>query len=55
MKVKVIKKFRDKHTGEYHKAGKILVISKERFEEINKVSKELVKEVESKKAKNTAE
>ena len=54
MKVKVMKKFRDKHSGEYHKKDKILMISKERYEEICKVDKSLVEEVKA-KAKNTAE
>lgn len=54
MKVKVLKKFRDKYSGEYHKKDKILVISKERYEEICKVDKNLVEEVKA-KAKNTAE
>ena len=56
MKAKVLKKFRDKYSGEYHKAGKILNISRERYEEICKVDKSLVEEVkETKKAKSTAE
>ncbi len=55
MKVKVIKKFRDKYSGEYYKVGKILVISKERYDEIIKVAP-LVEEVkDTKKAKNTTE
>ena len=55
MKVKVIEKFRDKYSGKYYKVGEVIVISKERFEEIQKV-KNLVEEVkETKKAKNTAE
>ena len=55
MKVKVVKKFRDKHTHEYHNAGKILIISKERYEEICKVDKTLVEEVKATKKANTAE
>lgn len=56
MKVKVLKKFRDKNSGEYHKVGKILWISKARYEEICKVDKTLVEEVkDTAKAKNTAE
>lgn len=39
MKVKVLKKFIDKHSGEIHEEGKILTVSKERFEEILKVGK----------------
>lgn len=52
MKVKVMKKFRDKNSGVYHEKGKILVISKERYAEICKVDKTLVEEVTT--AKKTA-
>lgn len=45
MKVKVLKRFRDKHTHEYHEEGKTLVITKERFDEINKVDPKLVEEI----------
>ena len=41
MKVKVIKKFIDKHTGKVHKVGEVLNIKKERLEEINKVEENL--------------
>ena len=34
MKVKVIGRFKDKHTNEIHKVGDILTISKERCDEI---------------------
>jgi hypothetical protein len=44
MKVKVLKKFIDKHSGEIHKEGKILTVSKERFEEILSVDK-LIEEI----------
>lgn len=44
MKVKVLKRFIDKHTGKVHKEGEILNIKKERFEEINKVDEHLVEE-----------
>lgn len=55
MKVKVLTRFRDKHSGEYYKKDQILVITKERYEEILKVAP-LVEEVkETKKAKNAAE
>lgn len=47
MKVRVKKLFRDKHSGEYHKAGKLLVISKERYEEICKTDPKLVEEVKA--------
>ena len=45
MKVKVLKKFIDKHTFEIHKEGDLLTISKERFEEIVSVSENLVEVV----------
>ena len=48
MKVKVIKEFRDKHTGELYKVGATLTISKERYDEILTVDK-LVKEIKSTK------
>ena len=34
MKVKVIEKFKDKHTKDIHEPGTILNISKKRYEEI---------------------
>lgn len=34
MKAKVLKQFRDKHTGELHKEGTTITVSKERLEEI---------------------
>lgn len=34
MKAKVLKKFRDKHTGEIHNPGDVIKISKKRYEEI---------------------
>lgn len=34
MKVKVLTKFKDRYTGEIHKANKEMTISAERFEEI---------------------
>lgn len=53
MKVKVIKKFIDKHTGEVHKEGDILNIKKDRFEEINKVADDLVEEIPEEPKKTT--
>jgi hypothetical protein len=52
VKVKVLKTFKDKHSGEIHEEGKVFVISKERFYEILKVAP-LIEEVETKK-KSTA-
>lgn len=48
MKAKVLKDFRDKYSGEIHKAGKVMTISRERFEEILTVAP-LVEEVKTKK------
>lgn len=45
MKVKVLKKFIDKHTREIHKTNTILNITKERYEEIVSVDKGLVEVV----------
>ncbi len=53
MRAKVIKTFKDKHSGEIHKAGKVLTISKERYAEILAVAP-LVEEVKT-KSKKTAE
>ena len=47
MKAKVLRKFRDKYTKALHKAGDIIEISNERYEEINSTSHGfLVKEIE---------
>lgn len=53
MKVKVLEKFRDKHTGKIYKAGEILNIKKERFEEILTKGK-FVEEVDAKKPEETS-
>lgn len=45
MKVKVLKRFRDKHSNEIHKVGDILDITKKRYNEILKVDK-LIEKVE---------
>lgn len=52
MKAKVLRKFKDKHSGKMHNVGDIITISKERFAEILKVGP-LVAEV--KKEEKTAE
>ncbi len=44
MKVKVLKDFKDKYTGNLHKAGTTIDVTKERFAEILTVDK-LVEEV----------
>ena len=48
MKVIVLKRFRDKHTGEMHDTGETLTISKERYSEILSVG-EFVQKVDTKK------
>lgn len=48
MKIKVLKKFRDKHTGKIHKVGTVFDAPKERFVEINKTDASLVEAVEEK-------
>ena len=45
MKVKVIKEFTDVHTDKVHKVGEEFECTDERFAEIMKVSKKLVKKV----------
>lgn len=48
MTVKVVKQFRDKYTKTLHKAGDIIEISNERYEEINSTSHGvLVREIKS--------
>lgn len=39
MKVKVIEKFKDKHTGKIHEENKTMTISKKRYDEILQVGK----------------
>ncbi len=48
MKAKVLREFRDKHSGKIHKAGDTLTISKERFNEILAVAP-LVEEIKKEK------
>lgn len=57
MKAKVIRKFKDKYSGEMHKEGAVLNISRERFEEILTVAPlvEEIKEKKTSKKKDTAE
>lgn len=52
MKVKVLKKFKDKHNGKVYKVGDVITVSKERYAEILTVDK-LVEE--HKEDKKTAE
>lgn len=44
MRVKTLKRFKDKHSGKVHKENEIFTVSKERYEETLKVGK-LVEEV----------
>lgn len=48
MKAKVLKQFKDKYSGKVYKAGDVITVSKERFEEILTVAP-LVEKVETKK------
>ena len=53
MKVKTIKRFKDKHTGKVHKVGDVFTVNKDRFAEIIKSGKFVEefteKELETKK------
>lgn len=50
MKVRVVKKFRDKYTKELYKKGQIIEVSNERYEEINSTAHGiLVEKIEEKK------
>lgn len=51
MKVKVIKPFRDKHTGDFYEEGAVLDVTKVRGEELLKDKRELVVRVEKAKKK----
>ena len=57
MKVKVVKKFKDKHTGEIHKVGETLEVSNDRYAEIAKKGNyvEKVEDAGQKKASKTTE
>lgn len=48
MKAKVIKTFKDKHSGEIYKVGDILTISRDRYKEILSVEP-LVEEIKEEK------
>lgn len=51
MKVAVLQSFKDKHTGEIHKVGDELIISKARYAEILNVAP-LVEEIKKEGTKN---
>lgn len=55
MRVKVLKKFRDKHTGVIYKANDVIEVTEERFAEINKADKTLIVEVAEETTEETAE
>ncbi len=58
MKAKVLKPFIDQYSGEVYKAGDILTISRERYEEILKTAplvEEIKKPKKAKKTNNAAE
>lgn len=55
MKAKVLKKFKDKHSGKIHEVGDTLTISKERFNEILSVGPLVEEAKDTKKARSTAE
>ena len=48
MKVKVITRFKDKHSGKVHRKGEVFTCSKARYEEILKVAP-LVEEIKDEK------
>lgn len=48
MKARVVKRFKDKHTGKIHERGQILTVKRERFDEILKVGA-FVEEIPQKK------
>ena len=49
MKARVLKVFKDKHTGELYKVGDVLTVTKKRFAEILETAP-LVEEVKEEKA-----
>lgn len=53
MKAKVLKRFRDKHSGKIHECGEVLTISKDRYNEILKVGA-FVEEIQQKKTEKAA-
>lgn len=52
MKVKVLKKFKDKRTGKIYKPDTFIEVTKERLEEINETDNTLVKAVETAEPEN---
>lgn len=54
MRARVLKRFKDKHSGRIYKEGETITISKERFNEILEVAP-LVEEIKAKKSEKTAQ
>ena len=55
MRVKVLKKFRDKHTGAIRRANDVIEVTEERFAEINKADKTLIVEFAEETTEETTE
>lgn len=53
MKVKVLKKFKDKHNGKIYKAGEVIEVTKKRYAEILETAP-LVEEVTEEKKEEAA-
>lgn len=53
MKVKVLQRFTDKHTGKMHEAGEQFEVTEERLAEIQTVSKRLVAVVKTARKSGT--
>ena len=51
MKVKVLKRFKDKHTGKMHEVDEVLTVTKKRFAEILETAP-LVEEIKEEAAEN---
>lgn len=49
MKVKVVKRFKDKYTNRIYKEGEVIEITKKRYTEILKVDKTLINEIKEEK------
>ena len=54
MKAKVLKRFKDKHTGEVYRPGAIITVTKKRFAEILQTAK-LVEEYTEEETEETTE
>jgi hypothetical protein len=54
MKAKVLKRFKDKHSGEIYNAGDVITISKKRYDEILEVDRLVEKIAPEKEEKKTS-